>query len=606
MPTQISDIVRHVRRAIVRLEEAELSDGQLLGRFLEQRDEAAVAALVRRHGQMVWGVCRRVLGNHHDAEDAFQATFLVLVRGAASIKQRTVVGHWLYGVAHRTALKARTTRARRRQRERSGSGMPEPPVSAPNLWSDLLPVLDQELSRLPDRYQTVIVLCDLKGKSGKEVARQLGLPYGTVTSRLTRGRAMLAQRLARQGLPMTAGALAIWASAGAASTNVPAAVVNHTVNILTSVNVRQATTAGLISARVAVLAEGVLKAMLMSKLKAGLGICLVLGILAIGGTCGYHTLAAGGATSTPPPDRLADMLILLDKQLWQATSSHDVSTFGKLIADDWTCQDPKWTRAFALEHYKHQRFVEVNVVGERNVYRIDKHTALMSYEVKWRAEGDREPRSSFGHNQTIHCWVERNGGWVIKHTETVSLLSAKESVPAPALVPFPGTIGPGPVSPRLVPGIGLLPERAGTPWKQGLRASGIWENQTPDQAFDGDRNTYWNSGGFAPAWIEKDLGAAMPLAGVVLVPLQDIPGPTIHEVWVSSEPIGTERSKARLVHTFAGSTTDRQRLQVDFPTDLSARYVQIRTTQSPAWIAWYEVEIQRRNSESVKPGTGKP
>jgi hypothetical protein len=379
---------------------------------------------------------------------------------------------------------------------------------------------------------------------------------------------------------------------------VPAAVVKDTINVVTAVAQGSAMTGALISHRVSALTEGVLKAMLMNKLKAALATCLVAAVLAVGGTCGYRTLAADGESQPPAqPDRLADMLILLDKQLWQATSNLDVATFGKLIADDWTCQDPKWTRPFALEHYKHQRFVEVKVIGERKVYRIDKHTALMSYEVKWRAEGDREPRTSYGHNQTIHCWVERNGGWVIKHTETVNLLCAKEAVPAPALV--------DPVSRLLARPMALLREKAGTPWKQGLRASGIWENQTPDKAFDGDRNTYWNSGGFAPAWIEKDLGAATPLAGIALVPLQDIPGPTIHEVWVSSAPIGTERSKATRVHTFAGSTTDRQRLQAHFPKDLSARYVQIRTMQSPAWIAWYEVEILRRERVSVKPGPGK-
>jgi RNA polymerase sigma factor (sigma-70 family) len=450
MPAQISEVVRHLRRVVLRQDGAALTDAQLLACFLEQRDEAAVAALVRRHGPMVWSVCRRVLGNHHDAEDAFQATFLVLVRKAASIRQRERVGHWLYGVAHRTARKARTTRARRQLRERSGTVMPEPAATAPGLWSDLQPLFDQELTRLPDRYQTVIVLCDLEGKSGKEVAQQLGVPYGTVTSRLTRGRAMLAKRLARHGLPMTAGALATLLSDGAASACVPAAIVKHTLNVVTAVAVGQATTAGLISARVAVLVEGVLKAMLTSKLKAALTICLVVAVLALGGTCGYHSLAtADGAPPKPaplaPPDRLADMLILLDKQLWQATSSHDVETIGKLFADDWDCQKPKWTKADHLELYKQHRYVEVNIVGERRVYRIDKHTALMSYESKWRAVSKgKEPVESHGHNRTIHCWVERDGGWVIKHTEYVSLLSATESAPAPAIVPFPGVKGPGP------------------------------------------------------------------------------------------------------------------------------------------------------------------
>ena len=153
------------------------------------KDEAAFEALVRRHGPMVLGVCRRVLRNHHDAEDAFQATFLVLVRKAASIVPREMVANWLYGVAYRTALKARSMIARQRVRERQVTEMPEPEAAEPDdCWRDLQPLLDQELSRLPDKYRVPIVLCDLEGKTGKEAARQLGWPEGTVASRLARGR----------------------------------------------------------------------------------------------------------------------------------------------------------------------------------------------------------------------------------------------------------------------------------------------------------------------------------------------------------------------------------------------------------------------------------
>jgi RNA polymerase sigma factor (sigma-70 family) len=461
MPAQVSEVLRHLRRAELRQDDAAPGDAQLLARFLEQCDEVAVTALVRRHGPMVWGVCRRVLGNHHDAEDAFQATFLILVRKAASIRQHALVGHWLYRVAHRTARKARATRARRSLRERSAAVMPEPAAIAAGVWSDLLPLFDQELTRLPDRYQTAIVLCDLEGKSAREVAQQLGVPYGTVTSRLTRGRAMLAKRLARHWLPMTAGALTTLLSDGAAAARVPAAVFMQTHNGVTAVAGGQATTAGLIPARVAVLVEGVLKAMQMSKLKAVLAICLGVAVLALGGASNYQSLAAGGGAAPGPapqtrPDRLADMLILLDKQLWQATSNHDVETIGKILADDWDCQKPKWTRADSLELYKQHRYVEVNIVGERQVYRIDKHTALMSYESKWRAVSKGpERRESHGHNRTIHCWVKRDGGWVIKHTETVSLLSATESAPAPLIVPFPGLNGRR-------PGLELFPRKTGT------------------------------------------------------------------------------------------------------------------------------------------------
>src|SRR5438270_10686813 len=135
-----------------RLRGAGLTDGQLLADYLGRRDQAALAVLVRRHGPMVWGVCRRVLRNHHDAEDAFQATFLVLVRKAASIASRDLVANWLYGVAHQTALNARAKFAKRKGRERQVAEMPEPAVVEQDHWRDLQPLLDEELSCLPDKY----------------------------------------------------------------------------------------------------------------------------------------------------------------------------------------------------------------------------------------------------------------------------------------------------------------------------------------------------------------------------------------------------------------------------------------------------------------------
>src|SRR5262249_2303195 len=151
-------VLQGLRRA-AQQDEAAQTDGQLLERYVRGREESAFAALVRRHGPMVWGVCRRVLGGHHDAEGAFQATFLVLVRKAASVLPREMVANWLYGVAHQTALKARATAARRRGRERQVTAMPEPEAARQDLWDDLQPLLDQELSRLPDKYRAVIVLC---------------------------------------------------------------------------------------------------------------------------------------------------------------------------------------------------------------------------------------------------------------------------------------------------------------------------------------------------------------------------------------------------------------------------------------------------------------
>src|SRR5437870_10767881 len=137
--SEMTEVIQRLRGAVFLRDGAGLSDSQLLEAYISRREKAALAALVGRHGPMVWGVCRRVLRNYHDAEDAFQATFLVLVRKAVSIASRELVANWLYGVAHQTALKARATAAKRKGRERQVTEMPEPAVSEQELWRDLLP-----------------------------------------------------------------------------------------------------------------------------------------------------------------------------------------------------------------------------------------------------------------------------------------------------------------------------------------------------------------------------------------------------------------------------------------------------------------------------------
>ena len=281
--TPMNEAMQHIRRAV-------LTDGQLLGRFIERRDEAAFAALVRRHGPMVWGVCRRLL-NDQDAEDAFQATFLVLVRKAASIVPRERVANRLYGVAHQTALQARRTAARRRAREKQVREMPEPAVAEQDLWRDLRPLLDQELSRLPDAYREVVVLSDLEGKIRREVARQLGLPEGTVGSRLARARAMLARRLTQRGVTLSAVALTA-VLAQQAPAGVPNSVVAYTIRAASLLVAGKAAATGAVSAEVAALVEGVVKAMLLNKLKIVSAVLLV--VAALSGAMGlvYQTQAA--------------------------------------------------------------------------------------------------------------------------------------------------------------------------------------------------------------------------------------------------------------------------------------------------------------------------
>jgi RNA polymerase sigma factor (sigma-70 family) len=297
-------VLDQLRRVVLAEEMAELSDGRLLTRFIEQRDEAAFEALVRRHGPMVLGVCRRVLRTFADAEDAFQATFLVLVRKAASIQSRDTVANWLYGVAYNTALKARTLNARRGSRERQVAQMPEPEAVSPEaFWQDLQPLLDQELSRLPERYRLPIVLCDLEGKSRQEAAQRLRLPEGTLSSRLTRARAKLARRLARRGLVLPAAALTAMLTQEAASACVPTPLVSSTVQCA-MVLVAGPAAGGVISAPVAALTEGVMKDMLLRKLKLTLLGVLAAGLVFTGAAVSTQALppeqAASGVERAPP------------------------------------------------------------------------------------------------------------------------------------------------------------------------------------------------------------------------------------------------------------------------------------------------------------------
>jgi RNA polymerase sigma factor (sigma-70 family) len=173
-----------------------LTDGELLERFAQRHEEAAFAALLRRHGPMVLSVCRRVLRSTHDAEDAFQVTFLVMVEKAHRLRRPELLGNWLYGVAYRTALHARQRAARRSEREREAAAMSSDAANDPEIESrELRRVLDEELHRLPQKYRAPLVLCYLEGKTNEEAARLLGWPSGSMSYRLARGRELLRGRL---------------------------------------------------------------------------------------------------------------------------------------------------------------------------------------------------------------------------------------------------------------------------------------------------------------------------------------------------------------------------------------------------------------------------
>jgi RNA polymerase sigma factor (sigma-70 family) len=204
-------------------------DAELLKRFSAGRDEAAFAALVNRHGPMVQGVCRRILGNAHEAEDVFQAVFLVLVQKSSSIRRPELLANWLYGVACRIARKARIRTIRQEARERKAEKMPLHEQLLDLEWAELKQVLDEELSRLPEKHRAPLVLCYLRGQTNAEAAAQLGWPSGSISDRLAQARETLRKRLNRRGMNLTAALLAVLLLEKTASAGVAPGLVTATV-----------------------------------------------------------------------------------------------------------------------------------------------------------------------------------------------------------------------------------------------------------------------------------------------------------------------------------------------------------------------------------------
>ena len=295
MPTSpINAVIRHLRRTIPVRDAGSATDEHLLACFVEQQDEAAFAALVQRHSSMVWGVCRRVLHSHHDAEDAFQATFLVLVRKAKSIVPRRLVANWLYGVACTTAHRTRVATARRRARERQVPVMPEGEAVQPDDCDDLRSLLDKEVSRLPEKYRLPIVLCHLQGKPIKEATQELGWPQGTLAGRLARARKMLAKRSDRRGVALSSGSLAVVLSEQAASAYVSPSLAGGTVKAAVAIAAGKTAATAAISANVAAVVDGVLTSMLWTKMKTASAVLfVVLGLAACGGGLLEYQRAAG-------------------------------------------------------------------------------------------------------------------------------------------------------------------------------------------------------------------------------------------------------------------------------------------------------------------------
>jgi RNA polymerase sigma factor (sigma-70 family) len=280
--TRLNAVLHYLRGVAGPEGQAEGSDGQLLERFIARRDEAAFTALLRRHGPLVWGVCRRILARTQDAEDAFQATWLVLVRKADSIGKRESVRSWLYGVAQRVAVRARATQRRQAASDSLLADVAARGGDSPDLvWRDLRPVLDEEVSRLPEKYRLPVILCCLEGKTNDEAARELGCPRNTVASRLARARERLRSRLTRRGVTLSAALLAGVLARNAEAAGLPAALGEASLRAAQAARDGGAR-GGVISAQAALWSEAAGKSLAADKVKAAGVVLLLLGLAGSG------------------------------------------------------------------------------------------------------------------------------------------------------------------------------------------------------------------------------------------------------------------------------------------------------------------------------------
>ncbi|OAI40782.1 hypothetical protein AYO40_04300 [Planctomycetaceae bacterium SCGC AG-212-D15] len=300
---KLERVLGHIRKLVGSSALEAGSDGGLLQRFVATREEEAFAALVERHGAMVRAVCRRVLQNDHDADDVFQATFLVLARKAGAIRKSDSVGSWLYGTAYRLAQKMRAGAARRQARL-AAAPLPEDTAVDPQATTDAdrlqtRALLDEELDRLPDKYRVPVILCYLEGRTNEEAAEQLNWPKGTVSGRLARARDVLRARLQRRGVTLPATALSALLAEELSAAPLSTSLIQSTTQAALAFAAGGATTAGLVSAQATAIAHGVLKAMWITRLKIASVLFLIVGLAGAAGILAYRS----PALAVPVPDK---------------------------------------------------------------------------------------------------------------------------------------------------------------------------------------------------------------------------------------------------------------------------------------------------------------
>jgi RNA polymerase sigma factor (sigma-70 family) len=291
------------RSRIREREQVTLSDAELVTSFLESRDESAFAAIVKRHGPLVLGVCNSFLHNHHDAEDAFQAVFLVLLKRAESIRPRAQLANWLYGVAYKTAYRTRQYLGKQTLRERAAaliSGRRETPeLQSDDFWL----ILDQELNRLPSKYRAPIVLCDLGGKSRREAARLLGLLDGTLSGRLTRGRRLLAARLGKRGLSFSGSVMAALLVNECASAAIPHGLAATTIRSVFTIACNGAVLSNSGNVAITSISQGVIHSMYMTKLWQAVSVVFVT-VTLVGASSSVLAFRGSGPGEEPGQEAL--------------------------------------------------------------------------------------------------------------------------------------------------------------------------------------------------------------------------------------------------------------------------------------------------------------
>jgi RNA polymerase sigma factor (sigma-70 family) len=395
-PGQRSGIMLgQIQRLFARGTVSGLSEGQLLARFVVDRDELAFEAIVSRHGPMVLGVCRRLLDDPHDVEDGFQATFLVLVRKAGSLNDRELLAKWLYGVALRVATRLRRDRTRLRVRERTDV---RDEVAAPaddGSRGELPLVLDQEVARLPAQFRTPIVLCYFEGLTHDQAAEQLGCPVGTVRSRMAKGRELLRTRLTRRGFA-PASWLPVMSPLVGVAPAIPPALLNRTIAAAASIGAVRPLAVGTASTAVVTLAEGVLRAMLLTRWTTLAAIVVVLGAVGSGVTVAARQHGTNSVNGAIPGSVPADQVRTARQALDELQRSIDKYQKQLIIKD----MESLYLKEEIAALKAKIRAMEVNAepqapAATASRTMIDQQTAAVSADSATRGAGDQVPSTDY-------------------------------------------------------------------------------------------------------------------------------------------------------------------------------------------------------------------